>query len=299
MTFRPPDVEQPNPLPEGSPPHDPLPGLPGWDHGPLVGQTGKPQQPQSGQRSALGTIGRVLLTLGILALSVGKYVFIALKSLKFFSTAGSMLISIAAYTVIFGLPFAVGFVLLILVHELGHVYQAKREGLDVSAPMFIPFLGAAILLREQPQNALVEARIGIAGPIAGSLGALVTYGAALEFNSELLQALAYTGFFLNLFNLIPISPLDGGRIVAAISPKLWAVGVVGLVALLLYSPNPILFLFLLLFAWVSWKRWQQRGEDAAYYAVSPHARALVGTGYLGLVAILGVLMQVSHLERTF
>ena len=157
-----------------------------------------------------------------------KFLVFAIFKFKLFTVAGSMLISIAAYALFWGWQFAIGFVLLLLVHELGHVLEAKREGLPVSAPMFIPFLGAVIMLKELPDNAWNEAKIAIAGPILGGLGAAAVWGLGEYYDSELLVALAFTGFFLNLFNLAPISPLDGGRIVAAIHPALWIVGLLTL-----------------------------------------------------------------------
>ena len=153
-----------------------------------------------------------------------KFIFVAIFKFKLFTVAGSMLVSIGAYALLWGWQFAIGFVVLLLVHELGHVFEAKRQGLPVSAPMFIPFLGALIVLKELPDNAWNEAKVAIAGPIVGGLGAAAVWGLGEAIDSDLLVALAFTGFFLNLFNLAPISPLDGGRIVAAIHPALWVVG---------------------------------------------------------------------------
>nr|MBA2383071.1 hypothetical protein [Actinomycetota bacterium] len=137
-----------------------------------------------------------------------KFVFAAIFKFKLFTVAGSMLVSIGAYALLWGWQFAVGFVVLLLVHELGHVFEAKRQGLPVSAPMFIPFLGALITLKRLPDNAWAEAKVAIAGPILGSLGAAATWGIGEAIDSELLVALAFTGFFLNLFNLAPLTPLD-------------------------------------------------------------------------------------------
>src|SRR5579884_2022289 len=144
---------------------------------------------------------------------------------KILLTSGTMLLSVAAYALIFGWPYAVGFVLLIFVHEMGHYVAARRRGLDVGAPTFIPFVGAWIQLKQLPHDAETEAYIGLAGPLAGTFGALVCYFLARNYDSQLLLALAYAGFFLNLFNLIPLSPFDGGRVTAVISPKLWLAGV--------------------------------------------------------------------------
>jgi Zn-dependent protease len=155
-----------------------------------------------------------------------KFIFAAIFKFKLFTVAGSMLVSIGAYALLWGWQFAVGFVLLLFVHELGHVIEAKRQGLPASAPMFIPFLGALITLKQMPENAWNEAKVAIAGPILGGLGAAAVWGVGEAADSELLVALGFTGFFLNLFNLAPISPLDGGRIVAAIHPALWIVGLI-------------------------------------------------------------------------
>ena len=108
--------------------------------------------------------------------------------------------------------------LLIFVHEMGHVLQLRREGIKASAPMFIPFLGAVIWAKSLGDNAAAEARVGLAGPVLGSLGAAALIPVADATGNDLFTALAFTGFFLNLFNLLPVVPLDGGRAMAALSP---------------------------------------------------------------------------------
>ena len=155
------------------------------------------------------------------------------------TTAGTALVSVAAYSLFWGWPFAAGFVVLLFVHEMGHVIQLRREGIKASAPMFIPFLGAAIFSKSLGDNALAEARVGLAGPILGSLGAAAVAVAGALTGSSLLLALAYLGFLLNLFNLLPVVPLDGGRAMAAMSPVIWFLGFGGLVALELWpEPDP-------------------------------------------------------------
>ena len=228
-----------------------------------------------------------------------KFLFAALFKFKLFTVAGSMIVSIGAYALLWGWQFAAGFVLLILVHELGHVLEAKRQGLPVSAPMFIPFLGALITLKRLPDDAWNEAKLAIAGPILGSVGAAAVWVLGEALDSELLVALAFTGFFLNLFNLAPISPLDGGRIVAAIHPALWFAGLVLLLGLTIVAPNPILILILVLGALESWRRWRERRrpEAEAYYRVTPARRVIVGVSYIALAAILTVAMSASYIER--
>jgi Zn-dependent protease len=239
----------------------------------------------------LGPVGFV----GLMLLKFGKIAFLAFKGFKFFGTAASMLVSVAAYALFYGWSFAAGFVLLILVHELGHAIQLRREGLSAGAPVFIPFLGAFIAMRDLPRDAAMEARVGIAGPILGSIGALAVHGAALATGSDLLLALAFTGYFLNLFNLVPISPLVGGRIASALSPRLWLAGLLLIVGLFALSPNPVLLLILVLGGLDSWRRWRHRGEHVDYYrTVSPAFRVWLAATWMGLIVALVLLMQASH-----
>jgi Zn-dependent protease len=228
-----------------------------------------------------------------------KFIFVALFKFKLFTVAGSMLISIGAYALLWGWQFAVGFVVLLLVHELGHVVEAKRQGLPVSAPMFIPFLGAVIMLKQLPDNAWNEAKVAIAGPILGGLGAAAVWGLGEAMDSDLLVALAFTGFFLNLFNLAPISPLDGGRIVAAIHPVLWIIGLIVLVGLTILAPNPILILILILGGLESWRRWQNRHAPEAerYYKVTTQQRWITGISYIVLAGLLTLGMSGTFVER--
>jgi Zn-dependent protease len=241
----------------------------------------------------LAAVGAVLLKF--------KTVGLALFKFKIFATSGTMLVSIAAYAWIWGWKFAVGFVLLIFVHELGHVLELRRQGVPASAPLFIPFLGAVVGMKQMPADAWREARVALAGPILGSIGAAVVWAAGEALDSQFLVALAFTGFFLNLFNLLPIVPLDGGRAVAAVHPALWAIGLVGLVALAFWHPNPILILILIVGAFELWRRWRERTtpEAAAYYKVKTWQRVTAGAVYIGLAAVLAVSMTATHIERTF
>ncbi|HUH14368.1 MAG TPA: site-2 protease family protein, partial [Gaiellaceae bacterium] len=166
-------------------------------------------------------------------------------------------------------------------------------------PMFIPFLGALITLKQMPENAWNEAKVAIAGPVVGGLGAAAVWAVGEAIDSELLVALAFTGFFLNLFNLAPISPLDGGRIVAAIHPALWLAGLAVLLGLTIVTPNPILILILVLGGLESWRRWQHRKEPhgKAYYRVSPAQRVVTGVAYIALATLLTLGMSATFVER--
>jgi Zn-dependent protease len=230
-----------------------------------------------------------------------KFVLAAIFKFKVFTTSASMLVSLAAYAWLWGWQFGVGFILLLFVHELGHYLEARRQGLDVGAPVFIPFLGAAILLKDNPLSAWREAQVAIAGPIVGSIGAAAVWLVGEQQNSELLIALGFTGFFLNLFNLLPVVPLDGGRIASAIHPYLWFVGFAGLVALAFVAPNPLLIVIALIVGLELWRRWEERNNPAAaaYYRVEPWQRAVATVAYFGLAALLVLGMNASFVERDF
>jgi Zn-dependent protease len=245
-----------------------------------------------------------LAALALIALKFGaklKAVLLLLPKLKLFTTSASMLVSIGAYALIWGWRFGVGFVLLLLVHEVGHVLQLRREGIPASAPMFIPFLGAVVAMKELPKDAAAEARVGLAGPVLGSIGTLVPLAIWWITGDQLFQALAFVGFFLNLFNLLPVLPLDGGRAMAALTPWMWFVGFAGLVALTVLFPNPIMLLVLVFGGIETWRRWKQRGtpEAAEYHRVKPSTRVAVAAVYIGLAAALAVGMELTFLERDF
>lgn len=249
-------------------------------------------------------VGGALAAVGLAIVKFGaklKAILVLLPKLKLFTTSASMLVSIGAYTLIWGWKFAIGFVLLLLVHEMGHVLQARREGLDASAPLFIPFLGAAIALKELPKDAGVEARVGLAGPILGTLGTVFAAALWQITGNELFQALAFFGFFLNLFNLAPVLPLDGGRAMAALTPWMWIVGYALLVAATVAFPNPIMFLILIFGGLETYRRWKERKDPSQqrFFEVSPRTRALVAATYIGLALALVVGMDLTFLERDF
>jgi Zn-dependent protease len=245
-----------------------------------------------------------LVAAGLLILNFGaklKGVLLLLPKLKLFTTSASMLVSVGAYALIWGWKFAVGFVLLLLVHEMGHVWQARREGLEASAPLFIPFLGAAIALKSLGKDAGVEARVGLAGPVLGSLAACVPLAIWLATGEEFWQALAFVGFFLNLFNLAPVLPLDGGRAMSALTPWMWIIGYGLLVAATIAFPNPIMFLILLFGGMETYRRWKSRKdpEQQRFHTVSPGTRAAVAAVYIGLALALVLGMEATFLDRDF
>src|SRR5579862_7374705 len=184
----------------------------------------------------------MLVAAGAFVLKFGAILY----KLKVVAVAGSMIVSIGAYALLGGWWFGVGLVALIFVHEMGHVLALRRQGVPASAPLFIPFMGAVIGMKKMPENAWREAEVALAGPLLGSVGAAAVWLAGSYFHSQFLVGLAFVGFFLNLFNLIPVVPLDGGRAVAALHPAIWLLGLVGLLALEILQPSPILPFIILL-----------------------------------------------------
>jgi Zn-dependent protease len=297
------------------------PGLAGPPHAPPVvvdeppfGAATPPSPPAEDpfgrQRSRSRLRNRAASAAAGLAALVAKFgaalkaLLVALPNLKLLTTAGTALVSVAAYSIWFGWTFAIGFVVLLFVHEMGHVIALRREGIRASAPMFIPFLGAVISARSLGDNALAEARVGLAGPVLGSLGALVVAIAGWLLHSDFLLALAYIGFFINLFNLLPIVPLDGGRAAAAMSPWMWFLGFGGLVFLLFALPqhNPILLIIVIFAGFQLLQRWRHRNsgtiEAAAYYRVRPRQRLMVAAVYIGLIVALVFGMDATHILAT-
>lgn len=214
---------------------------------------------------------------------------------KFLTTGGSMLVAVFAYAVIYGWLYAVGFVGLLFAHEMGHYLAAKQSRLDVGAPCFIPFVGAWIQLKEQPMNAEVEAYVGISGPMLGSAAAFLCYLLAQSTGSYLLLAISYSGFMLNLFNLIPLTPLDGGRIVSAISPRIWLLGIPILIGLFIWKPSPLLILIVVLAVPQVWKTLKDKAiANSDYYQTSGNSKLSYTFQYLLLVGLLAVTAYQVH-----
>lgn len=255
----------------------------------------RPVRPEGGLWRTFKRLIAPLAAIGFLLVKFKGLALLLLK-VKFIGTALSMVVSIGAYALLFPVWFAVGLVALIWVHEMGHVFQLRREGVKATAPMFIPFVGAFVGMKELPKDALAEARVGLAGPVLGSLGALAPLGVYAFTGEAVWLGLAYTGFFLNLFNMLPILPLDGGRAVGAMSPFFWVIGIMALAALLFVQPNIILILIALLGAGEMWRRWKARNtpESRAYHNIDGRHRVMVGLVYFGLIAILALLMSATY-----
>jgi Zn-dependent protease len=257
-----------------------------------------PQPPaQKPWYKRMGLGGAVTVLLALLKwksiLGFLKGIFLVLKFSKFGVTSLSMLTMIGVYAWFYGIQWAIGFVLLIAIHEYGHMFAAKRQNIPVTAPVFIPFLGAMIGIKEPPKDAATESIIAYGGPLFGFLAAAVVHMAAYVFQSPLLFSLAFTGYFLTLFNLIPASPLDGGRIAGAVSPYIWFLGIPLIGVLIWVSFSPILILVLFGAIHRAWEFWKHRNDS--YYDTDTGFRLKIGIAYLSLLLLSGVLTYEAHI----
>lgn len=269
--------------PRGEHGASPAPGSWGGDFPPAPHREPTPAR----KRGILGTIAAG-------AVAVFKYGFLLLKLGAFKGTLITMLISVVAYSFFFGPVFAIGFVLLLLVHEMGHYVMAKRLGQSVSAPVFVPFLGALINMRRQPASVQQEATMALAGPTVGTAAAWLCVVVGITQHSEFWAALGYLGCLLNLFNLIPATPLDGGRVTAAISK--WA-NLVGLGILILYAVwaftsgtavSPVIAIIVLFAIFGTISRFRQAKRMPEYLAVPMRERWVFLGAYLLIVLIAGL-----------
>jgi len=262
---------------------------------PPVPQQRPPQPPP--KKSIMQTIGAWIAAIGIAAVKLKFLLFAALK------TGLSMFISIWIYAMFFGWKYAVGIVVLIFVHEMGHVIAAKWLGMPVSAPLFIPFIGASIIMKENPRDAWTEALMAYGGPFAGCVGSWICWYLALQFHINWLLAVASTSFFINIFNMIPVPPLDGGRICAAISPWFWIIGLIPLLGSLYFFHGPSAIIIIVLVGIAAFSRIRQTFFQPPtpamqdYYNTHISNRLSMVLMYLGLLAalMLGYWDSVQHL----
>ena len=245
--------------------------------------------------SKLGVVGAILaffLKFSKLAV-LGKFLLAGLKASKFAGTIISMFLTVVIYAQFYGWIFAVGFVLVLFVHEMGHYVTSKRIGLDVTAPMFIPFLGAFIGMKEVPKSVREESITAIGGPAAGALATMVCLGLYFLTDSPYWAGLAYVSAFLNLFNLLPFGPLDGGRITKALSPLLWVLGLV-LTIILIWKLQAYILLLVLIYGVIEIvQMFRNKQQTAQYLEVEPRFRLVIGVSYLLLLAVLAGLMMYS------
>src|SRR5438876_8229860 len=247
-------------------------------------------------RRASGGIGAGLLAALAAAWAYGKYALLFLFKFKAFGTLISLLISFGGYALFWGPWFAGALIVMIFVHEMGHVVEIRRQGMQATAPIFIPFLGAAIFQRSHPTDALKQAQIGIAGPIAGTIGATAAFVLYGSTGNPIFLLMAWIGFYINLFTLIPLWQLDGAWIPGPVSPyfQVAALAVVGIGALAFHLLiSPLLIIFALLGIPTLIARFRER-NNPYYTSVRAGGRWAIGLAWLGLVLYLGVMSLQAH-----
>ncbi len=259
-----------------------------------------PESP--GRRNALSRIlSAFLLAFGFLLLKLKEFVYVALDYMRglavnpfegfgltqFAVAGGTMAFSIWAYARKYPLPLVIGFVTVILVHEIGHAVVIRAKGLRAGVMVFIPFIGGAVTLKDQPRSAYDDAQIGLAGPIAGTFASLAFLQVYKWTDDTAYLAIAAAGFALNLINLLPIGMLDGGRISAAVTKWMWVFGGGALIYKVAKQPNPLMLLILLLVAFQVYASILREKDDKAFYDVTGSQRAAIAIAYFALVVFLG------------
>jgi Zn-dependent protease len=247
------------------------------------------------------TVGLLLLKLkGVLLLTLTKFKWLFVNPFEGFSlaslmvTAGSMVLTIVAYILKTGWwQFAIGFVLITLIHEVGHALVMRRKGLRVSAMLFIPFIGGAVTPKDEPRTAYDDAQIGFAGPIFGTIASLIALVIFDITADELYLLVAFAGFGINLLNLLPVGVLDGGKISAAITKWMWVIGGLIMLWMMVRWRSPLLLLILVLAAWQIYLAVTQVRDDV-YYAITAAQRTTVAVLYFSLVIFLGYMTYATH-----
>src|ERR1700730_9062535 len=231
--------------------------------------------------------GVVLLKLKAFVLGLAVNPFEGFGLTQFAVAGASMALSIAAYATKAPLPLVIGFALIILVHEIGHAVVIRAKGLRAGMMVFIPFIGGAVTLKDQPRTAYDDAQIGLAGPIAGTFASLIVLQIFKWTNAPMYLAIAAAGFAVNLLNLLPIGMLDGGRISAAVTKWMWVFGGGALIYKVIKQPNPLMLLVLALVAFQVYASIVREKDDSGFYDVTIAQRAGIAVAYFFLVVFLG------------
>jgi Zn-dependent protease len=249
-----------------------------------------PVQPEPAWRAALRRLWAFFVAAAGVLVKFGAVIFKA----KFLF---SIFITLGVYFLFWGWGFGLGVFLLILVHELGHMIEAKRQGLDPRPPRFMPFM--AYVLHRRATSAYRGALVALAGPFVGALGAAACWGFGEIYDSNLLRAIAYFGFFLNLLNLLPFWILDGSHVADVVNPLILLVGALGLGAVAWRSHNFFLVFILAIVAYSLWGRWKTRPQRLRdpYYHVEDWQPAVITVLYAGLAVALILGMVATEVPR--
>jgi Zn-dependent protease len=243
--------------------------------------------PRQNNRGAFGWLGSALLAIW----AVVKYGGLVLLKIPAFATLFTALISLGSYALVFGSWWAgVAVVVMIFVHEMGHVVEIRRQGMQATAPIFIPFLGAAIFQRSHPTDALHQAEIGIAGPIAGTIGATVAWLLFGSTHEPIFLFAAWFGFLINLLNLLPVWQLDGAWILAPVSPWFQVAGLVMIgIAVLVFHFVSVFLIIVAVFGISTMLAGFRNARNPYYTSVPSGARWALGAAWLALVLYLGLM----------
>ena len=271
--------------------------------------------PQVRKRRTRRIFTGVLVTIGLLALKLKGLLILAFEkirllfvnpfegfgALQYAIAGGSMLLTIVAYAAKYPnrLGLVIGFVVITLIHEVGHAIVMRIKGLRAGFLVFIPFIGGAVTLKDQPRSVYDDAQIGLAGPIAGTIASLVSLQIYKWTDDPLYLWIASVGFVLNLINLIPIGMLDGGRISAAVTKWMWVFGVAGVVYKTVRQPNVLMIVILLLAIFQIYAAMIREKENDGFYDITPPQRVAVAIAYFSLVIFLGhqTYMALGRLAR--
>jgi len=242
--------------------------------------------PQQGNRGLVGYLGSAALA----AWAVVKYGLVFLFKIPAAATLLSALFSFGVYAWAWGPWTAIGLVTMLFIHEMGHVVEIRRQGMHATAPIFVPFMGAAIFQRQHPTDALKQAQIGIAGPIAGTLGATVAFVLYGSTQNPIFLVTALIGFFINLINLLPVWQLDGAWILAPVSPWFQVLGLAAIaVGVVLFHFVSFLLIIVAIAGIPTMLAGFRNANNPYYTSVAPAARLALGAAWLALVLYLGVM----------
>lgn len=258
------------------------------------------QENQTKRRTWGKALSGLLIFAGLAALKLKGFTLLFFEKLRVFFVnpfegfgalqyaiaGGSMLVTVAAYATKFSLGLVIGFVLVTLIHEIGHAVAIRAKGLRAGYMVFIPFIGGAVTLKDQPRSAYVDAQIGLAGPIFGTAASLISLQIFKWTDNPVYLLIALTGFILNLINLLPIGVLDGGRISGAVTKWMWVFGGAVLVYKTIKQPNPLLIVILILAIFQVYASIMREKEDT-FYEITAAQRAAVAVTYFSLVIFLG------------
>jgi len=293
---------------------------------PVDGGAAPPPRRRQGVVAAIVAVAGFLLLKGkwflLFLVTKGKLLFGAVKLGQLLTTAYTMALSAWAYAFYYGWPFAAGLVLLILIHEIGHGMAAARVGVRVGAPMFVPFVGAFIALRDRPRSTSDEAVIAAGGPIVGAAAATLTVAVSLSAGepADLLRVVGFYALVLNLFNLTPVWQLDGARMLAPVGPRATLIGAAIALAALIGAAvhaghlNPIALIAVAVCAFRGGSRWWharraawptsllERAEKLRVAAtaipdeVPPRLRLRAALVYFGALIALTLAVHALHAE---